>query len=440
MKRNPQAGRLAIAVSLAVLAAGCSERTSQQIADAPVVRDQNNQPMFDFSHVETEPVNFEPTKAEPMFPPPGGGKRQPADPYRRAAYRAPSEPDRAYYRAQQAAPEYRPDNRYVPPEPGYRSAAPQPVEAAPVADPDPRYAPQQAARPYSPPAQSAAPVPRKGDHVVRPGESLGAIAQGNDVSVGALAEANGLSAPFILTAGQALTIPGAGGTRTVSEAGGYHTVKSGDTVYGIARQNGVDLKEFMQVNGIVPPYTISPGQRLALPGRRVVQQQSAAAEPFDGIVPLSARVPALSDGPVQLPAVPNRIRDKLKLPVDGPVVARFGALPNGGQTDGMVFAASEGTQIVSAENGVVAYAGNGVAGYGNMAMVMHEGGWTTVYAHADRLFVRRGETVSRGQPIATVGSTGSATSPVLLFELRYGPDPVDPEPYFDTPRQEVSMR
>lgn len=440
MKRNPQAGRLAAAVTLAVLAAGCSERTSQQIADAPIVRDKNNQPMFDLSQVETEPVNFEPAKAEPMFPPPGGGPRRPSDPYQTAAYRAPSEPQRAYHRAQQAAPEYRPDNRYVPPEPEYRSAAPQPVESAPVADPDPRYAPQRAAAPYSPPSQPAAPTPRGVDHVVRPGESLGAIAQGNDVSVRALAEANDLAAPYILTAGQALTIPGAGGTRTVTDSGGYHTVKSGDTVYGIARQNGVDLKEFMRINSIEPPYTISPGQRLTLPGRRVLQQQSAGTEPFDGIVPLSARIPALAEGPVRLPAVPNRIRDKLKLPVDGPIVARFGTLPGGGQTDGMVFAAAEGTQVVSAENGVVAYAGNGVAGYGNMAMVMHEGGWTTVYAHADRLFVRRGETVSRGQPIATVGNSGSATSPVLLFELRYGPDPVDPEPYFDAPRQEVSMR
>jgi murein DD-endopeptidase MepM/ murein hydrolase activator NlpD len=61
--------------------------------------------------------------------------------------------------------------------------------------------------------------------------------------------------------------------------------------------------------------------------------------------------------------------------------------------------------------------------------VKHSGPYRTVYAHANRLHVRRGEYVDQGQVIAEVGATGRATGPHLHFEVRRGETPRDPMMY-----------
>jgi murein DD-endopeptidase MepM/ murein hydrolase activator NlpD len=81
---------------------------------------------------------------------------------------------------------------------------------------------------------------------------------------------------------------------------------------------------------------------------------------------------------------------------------------------------------VAAENGIVAYAGNELRGFGNLLLVKHSGGWLTAYAHNERLLVKRGEQVRKGQRIANVGSTGTVSTPQLHFELRKGQRAVNP--------------
>ena len=108
----------------------------------------------------------------------------------------------------------------------------------------------------------------------------------------------------------------------------------------------------------------------------------------------------------------------------GRVIQSFGQ-----SGDGINIAVPEGTDVRAAENGVVAYAGNELKGYGNLVLIRHADGYVTAYAHAKDLNVKRGDTVKRGQVIATAGQTGNVTSPQLLFELRKGAQPVDPRPY-----------
>ncbi|MBI2897087.1 MAG: peptidoglycan DD-metalloendopeptidase family protein [Deltaproteobacteria bacterium] len=88
-----------------------------------------------------------------------------------------------------------------------------------------------------------------------------------------------------------------------------------------------------------------------------------------------------------------------------------------------------GTQIRAAERGLVAYADRGVRGYGNLAMIVHPGGWVTFYAHAADLLVRPGQIVARGEVIAHVGHSGRAVGDHLHFELRRDGVKLDPAPY-----------
>ena len=64
--------------------------------------------------------------------------------------------------------------------------------------------------------------------------------------------------------------------------------------------------------------------------------------------------------------------------------------------------------------------------YGKVVIIKHAGAYRSVYAHANKLYVRRGDFVDRGQRIAEVGATGNATGPHLHFEILVDGPPVDP--------------
>ena len=84
---------------------------------------------------------------------------------------------------------------------------------------------------------------------------------------------------------------------------------------------------------------------------------------------------------------------------------------------GVDYAGTTGTPIRSVGDGVIEFAGV-QNGYGNVVFVNHGGQKTTVYAHMSKINVRKGQSVSQGQNIGAVGSTGWATGPHLHFEFR----------------------
>ena len=86
---------------------------------------------------------------------------------------------------------------------------------------------------------------------------------------------------------------------------------------------------------------------------------------------------------------------------------------------GIDIGATMGSNIVAAESGTVILANYGWnGGYGNYIIISHGNGITTRYAHASQLYVSAGQTVSKGQVIAAVGTTGNSTGPHLHFEVR----------------------
>jgi murein DD-endopeptidase MepM/ murein hydrolase activator NlpD len=113
-------------------------------------------------------------------------------------------------------------------------------------------------------------------------------------------------------------------------------------------------------------------------------------------------------------------------PLTGQVISDFGAGGSGERNNGINIAAAEGTPIRAAAAGTVSYAGNELRGYGNLVLIKHEDGYVTAYAHAERIVVARGDTVTKGQIIAYAGSTGDVTTPQLHFEIRHGVQPVNP--------------
>lgn len=240
-------------------------------------------------------------------------------------------------------------------------------------------------------------------HTVARGDTVYGIARANGLEVRSMIRANRLRAPYILTVGQKLRVPAAGGR--------VHVVRKGDTSYSISRRYGVDLASLTRVNGLRPPYNLAVGQELRLPGR-------AGWEASGG----SSRRAAV-------PAPPPRQGNKFLWPVRGRVLSQFGPKPGGQHNDGINIRAKRGAQVRAADAGVVAYAGAELAGYGNLLLIRHAGGWVTAYAHNDRLLVKRGDKVSRGQVIARAGATGGVSEAQLHFEVRKGRAAVDPLRY-----------
>jgi murein DD-endopeptidase MepM/ murein hydrolase activator NlpD len=157
----------------------------------------------------------------------------------------------------------------------------------------------------------------------------------------------------------------------------------------------------------------------------------AAAAPAAKPVP-SAQAPAAtpaepadSTGSISAAA---KSSTEFRWPAKGRVISGFGG-KGGGSNDGINISLPEGTPVKAAEGGTVAYAGNELKGYGNLVLIRHPDGWVSAYAHNGDLKVKRGETVARGQTIATSGATGNVSSPQLHFELRKGSTPVDPMPH-----------
>ena len=88
-----------------------------------------------------------------------------------------------------------------------------------------------------------------------------------------------------------------------------------------------------------------------------------------------------------------------------------------------------GSDVLAAAPGIVGYVGNELRGYGNVVLVVHPGGWVTLYGHNQRLLVRAGERVDQGQPLAELGSTGRSMGPHVHFELIYQGKNCDPLPF-----------
>ncbi|WP_041366508.1 M23 family metallopeptidase [Methylophaga frappieri] len=98
--------------------------------------------------------------------------------------------------------------------------------------------------------------------------------------------------------------------------------------------------------------------------------------------------------------------------------------------DGLDFAGKEGSEVLSAADGIVAWAGMR-GGYGGMVEIDHGNGYVTRYAHNKTLKVKAGNRVKKGEVIALMGSTGRSTGPHVHYEILKDGKPVNPYNYAD---------
>lgn len=329
--------------------------------------------------------------------------------------------------------------------------------------PNPVYAPQ----PQVANVEAPATVAEGGEVQIEPGMTLFSVARANKVSVRALAEANNISPPYAVQIGQVIRIPGVQhaqapqmpsrtivASNRVPAVGGAHKVQPGETLYSLGRKYGVSPYAIANANQLSASSTLSVGQSLRIPTGNGNTHLAAAApaEQAEDNPPTVNQQAMTGNGEDDSPApqasadlsapkdqsqiVQNSASDTpaaadpsmpgFRWPVKGKVISEYGAKPNGLRNEGINIAVPEGTSVRAADDGVIAYAGNELKGYGNLVLIRHEGGWVTAYAHNKELFVKRGDTVKRGDVVAKAGQTGSVSSPQVHFEIRKGATAVDP--------------
>jgi murein DD-endopeptidase MepM/ murein hydrolase activator NlpD len=117
----------------------------------------------------------------------------------------------------------------------------------------------------------------------------------------------------------------------------------------------------------------------------------------------------------------------LAWPLRGPVTSGFG-YRWGRMHQGIDIGVPVGTPIHAAKSGTVIFVGS-MSGYGNVVIIDHGGGFSTLYAHQSRTASSKGQQVSQGQVIGYSGNTGHSTGPHLHFETRINGNPQDPRRY-----------
>lgn len=270
-------------------------------------------------------------------------------------------------------------------------------------------------------------------------------------------------------------------TKSAPSGPGYHTVKKGDTLYSIALEYGQDYREVAGWNNITDPNRIMIGQSLRVLPPGATQETAVTAAPvqtgtgveqrsLDGEVPGAAAAAGSSgvkreprgnkepysdaayarlQNPGAAAAVPPAVPAKpaenkpaadakpepdskaassteaavegvtWSWPAAGKVVGNFS------QTKGVDIAGKAGDPVQAAADGKVVYSGSGLRGYGQLVIIKHNGTFLSAYAHNQKILVKEGQSVKRGQKIAEMGNTDS-DSVKLHFEVRRQGKPVEP--------------
>lgn len=260
---------------------------------------------------------------------------------------------------------------------------------------------------------------------------------------------------------------GQGGLMLLARAGTFDEAVRRKELTGIISANTTDVLEVfrgVQQDRAIARAEMSSAEELATRRATEQRQRTVAAEEAEQaslvahselqrrIVNLEgesrafaeedARIRALLSRPASPPPAPGILEPPVTTPerassapsssgliwpTNGSITSEFG--PRWGSFhSGIDIADPEGTPIAAAQAGEVVSAGYS-GGYGNLVVIDHGGGLATAYAHQSSIAVGEGESVSQGQTIGYVGSTGQSTGNHLHFEVREGGAARNPRGY-----------
>lgn len=242
---------------------------------------------------------------------------------------------------------------------------------------------------------------------VESGDTVSGVAQKYGVSTDTIKWANNLENLDSLKPGQTLKI--------LPVSGVSHTVKAGDTLESVAKKYSAEAQAILDFpfNDVPDDFKLKVGQLLIIP---------------DGSPPETPAPPKLKPQPQYLAQGPNSPA------FQAPFGAEF-IWPTAGQVTqyfawyhpGIDIANRAAPGIAASDAGTVVVAGwlDG-GGYGNRVVIDHGNGYRSLYAHLSNIYVSVGETISRGQLIGQMGSTGRSTGTHLHLEIHYKGVPVNP--------------
>lgn len=305
-------------------------------------------------------------------------------------------------------------------------------------------------------------------YTVKAGDNLWNISRKYGVSVEVIIEVNNLRDKDFLSLGQKLEISAIGGGVSNSNQKQEptiitYTVVKGDNLWSISQRYDVKMISIISVNNLKEISRLSIGQKLKLLitnidiAKAEGYSQEAVAEEIiyyvkkgeslwsisreynvklESIIAANSITDASKISAGQQLRIPNVPGVRLSIynfiwPVRGRITSPYGVRVINGRKDfhaGIDIGGPTGTNIVAAESGRVSYAGY-MRGFGNVIILSHDGGYSTVYAHNSVNLVKKSQYVSKGSVIAKVGRTGNATGSHLHFEIRLSGKPVNPSSY-----------
>jgi LysM repeat protein len=256
------------------------------------------------------------------------------------------------------------------------------------------------------PSESAGDISTKiSTYTVRSGDTISGVASMFKVSINTVLWANNLTSKSVLQAGQTLVI--------LPVTGIAHTVGKGENVSTIAKKYRADAHEIYAYNDLSESSVLTIGQRLIIPSAEFIM---TAPVVVNGRIKVAPYEPLIGDVK-NLPSYPGYFA----CPVLGGRLTQSlhgrNAIDLAAPIGTPIRASADGTAIISRGGG--SWSG----GYGNFVVISHNNGSQTLYAHMSKTAVLAGALVRKGQVIGYIGMTGLTTGPHIHFEIRGAQNP-----------------
>jgi len=233
-------------------------------------------------------------------------------------------------------------------------------------------------------------------YAVEDGDTISTIAQKFEISASTIMWANNLSAYSIIRPGDELKI--------LPMSGIVHKVVSGDSLKALASKYGVEENVILENNDIADASLLKIGDEVLVPGGKKSYAVPTATKSYTGITAITELVKGADAQPAP--------SSKMNWPTSGGTITQYYSWRH----TGLDIANKTGTDLYAADAGTILVSGWG-KGYGNYIDIDHGGGKKTRYGHLSQSYVTVGQTVSKGQVIGAMGSTGWSTGPHLHFEV-----------------------